>query len=349
MTVFDFYLFTRHTVVTHFSCIYNFIRYEAPIINGTGSFGALAPEAISETLNFSYTIAEGVADGTRLTFHTTATCGSDVWEGKTYITAGKAVLEYNSYNWKGEFVPGESFDIAVTFDNKGHYMATNAVATLTSSNQYLTINEGSYEVGTIDPNGSGVAIFNVTVDASCPEDEQITIDFSITADGGLTASGTGVLKNSCIVIFELADSYGDGWNGASLTASFSDGTPDQNMTISSGNSASYELEIGHNVHVTLTWHAGSWDSECSYVVKYGDGTIILQNGATGGQFDVNCGLEVDPVTDLVGTLNDGIVDLSWTASLDAAEYSILRNGISLGRQVSRPQDRLRQQDGPGRC
>lgn len=307
---------------------------EVTIVNGTGSFGSLAPEAISEALHFSYTIAEGVADGTRFTFHTTATCGSDVWEGKAYITAGEAVLVYSDYNWKGEFVPGESFDIAVMFGNTGHYMATNAVATLTSNNQHLTINQGSYNVGTIDPEGTGVAVFNVTVDASCPETEQIALNFALTADGGLTAEGTGVLKNSCVVIFELTDSYGDGWNGASLTASFSDGTPDQNMTIGSGNSASFELEIGNGVHVTLTWHNGSWDSECSYVVKYEDGTIIMQGaGGQGGQFDVNCtggsGSEVAPVTNLVGTLNGGSVTLTWNASADAVEYIVLRNGIPL--------------------
>lgn len=118
-----------------------------------------------------------------------------------------------------------------------------------------------------------------------------------------------------------------------MTVAFSDGTPSQNMTVGSGNSANYELEIGNGVHVTITWNSGSWDSECSYVVKYEDGTIILQNGATGGQFDVNCtggsGTEVAPVTNLVGTLNGGSVTLTWNASADAVEYIVLRNGIPL--------------------
>ena len=303
------------------------------ILNGTGSFGVLAPEEISEALNFSYSIAEGVADGTRFTFHATATCGNEVWESKAYITAGEAVLEYNSFNWKGDFVPGETFDIAVAFENKGHYMATNAVATLTSDNPYLIINEGNFHVGTIDPEGAGVAAFNITIDASCPATEQIVLNFAITADGGLTAEGTGVLKNSCIVIFDLHDSYGDGWNGASLEATFSDGSPNVTMTINSGNSETYELEIGNGVHVTLIWHSGSWDSECSYDVKYEDGTAILHGTANGGQFDVNCSGsasgEIAPVTNLTAELQGNRVVLTWDASADAIKYLVIRNGVGL--------------------
>ena len=305
------------------------------ILNGTGSFGTLAPEEISETLTFSYNIAEGVADGTRFTFHTTATCGNDVWEGKAYVTAGEAVLDYNSFDWKGDFVPGDNFNITVAFDNKGHYMATNAVATMTSDSEYLTINSDSFNVGTIDPNGHGVATFNVTVSNDCPISAQIQLNFNLVADGGLMAEGTGLLKNECLVIFYLHDSYGDGWNGASLEASFSDGAPNVTMTIDeNAREKVIEVYIGNGSHVTLTWHAGSWDGECSYDVKYPDGTVILHNNASGGQFDVSCSLdepttEVSPVTNLSGELADNVVVLTWDASVDAVQYLILRNGIGL--------------------
>ena len=38
----------------------------------------------------------------------------------------------------------------------------------------------------------------------------------MNADGGLIATGNENLKNSCNVVFNLIDSYGDGWNGAAL-------------------------------------------------------------------------------------------------------------------------------------
>ncbi len=162
------------------------------------------------------------------------------------------------------------------------------------------------------------------------------------ADGGLMAQGNITLKNSCNLIFDLADSYGDGWNGANLTVSFDDGTPSQNLTMTSGSTASYTIEVNNGVHVTLTWSSGSWDSECSFTVKYEDGTQIYQvQGPSAGvlyQFDANCSgssapITVEPVHDLTGEVEGFFVTLYWNTSFlrDDMVYHIMRNGIEIGQ------------------
>ena len=262
--------------------------------NYTGSFGALAPEATTTVSGFSFNINPGVADGTNVTLHYTAVNGSDTYEGNIVIKANEAVLTYQNMSWNGGFTPGETLTLTAKFKNTGHYQATNAVATMSTSSNYITINTESVNVGAIAVGQEVSCQFSVTIKANCPETAQIAITFNLTADNNLSAQGSETLKNACNVIFNLVDSYGDGWNGASLTVSFDDGTESQSLTISSGSSANYTLEIGNGTHVTLTWVSGSYDGECSFTVSYeGDAVIFSQTSRPGAgvlyEFDCNCG------------------------------------------------------------
>jgi hypothetical protein len=307
------------------------------ILNGVGSFGSLDPDATTQINGFSYSIAEGVADGTRYTIQVAAVCGSETWEGKVIITAGEAVLQFEGMANAGGFVPGETLTVTASFKNVGHYMATNAIASIASTSEYVTIENETVEVGTIDPTGIATCAFNITVDASCPTTEQLPLTFTLNADGGLVAEGSGVIKNACNVIFDLVDSYGDGWNGNELVVSFSDGTPTQNMTISSGSSATYILEIGRGVHVTLSWINGSYSYECSFTVKYEDGTQIYSGGAgVNYEFDCDCagGTPIgvyNPVENLQAETTNTSVTLTWNAPEGAINYIISRNGIEIGQ------------------
>ena len=310
------------------------------IIEGTGSFESLEPEATVQISGFRYSIAEGVPDGTRFTINTTAVCGNDTWEGRTVITAGEAVLEFNGLTTPGGFVPGETISITASFKNTGHYKATNAIAHIASTSDYVSFENDTFEVGTLDPTGIATCVFNVTIDADCPTTEQLPLTFTLNADGDLMAEGTGVIKNACNVVFELSDSYGDGWNGNYLNVSFSDGTPAQSLTIQDGSSANYVIEIGNGVHVTLTWTMGQWPTECSFVVHYEDGDVICQasspNGTYSFEFDCNCAVgapigNFDPVEDLQAEATETGVTLAWNAPEGAINYIIYRNGIEIAQ------------------
>ena len=260
----------------------------------TGSFGALAPEATTTVNGFQFSINPGVADGTNVTMHYTAVNGGDTYEGNIVVTATEALLEYQNMSWNGGFVPGETLTLSATFKNTGHYQATNAVVGLTTTaGEYVTINTQQISAGTIEAGQEVTYDFSVTIAANCPETAVLPVTFTMTADGGLSAVGTENLKNSCNVIFNLADSYGDGWNGAALVVSFDDGTESQSLTFSSGSSAEYVLEIGNGTHVTLTWSSGSYDGECSFTVSYEGDLVIYQQTSrpTAGvlyEFDCNC-------------------------------------------------------------
>lgn len=309
------------------------------IIDGEGSFGALEPDA-TITLNneFSFIVTPGVPDNTKIQIDVTCTNGSDSWVGKAVVTVGAPIIEYTDMQWAGSFVPGETYSIVANFHNKGHYMATNAEVTIASSSSYVTFAESSVAVGTIAVNGDATAVFNVTVSASCPATEVIELVFNLQADNEVVATGVGQMKNSCNVVFDLVDSWGDGWNGNKLVVAFSDGSPTQELTISSGNSETYILEITTGVHVTLSWISGSYTYECSFTVSYEDGDMITEasdlSASYSFAFDVNCSGEpitVNPIQNLAAAVDGNNVTLTWEAPVSGTPlgYIIKRDGIEI--------------------
>ena len=322
------------------------------IIDETSSFDALAPETMTSVSGFQFSIAQGVADGTDLTIHYAAVNGENRWEGNIVVTANEAVLAYQSMKWDGSFVPGETITVTTKFKNRGHYQATNAMVTMSSPSDYINITNPSVNVGSVAVDEEVICQFTATISTDCPEDEQIPVTFTMTADGGLEVQGNETLKNSCKVIFELSDSYGDGWNGNKLIVSFDDGSDSQELTIEKGGGAFYELEIGHGVHVTLTWHSASMASECSFVVKYEGDMLVYQSSGTPTagvlyEFDCDCAMVYQtffvnsvPDDDAHGTVTgggefhygasctvtatpaDGYLFTNWTQNGEVVSYSV---------------------------
>ena len=94
--------------------------------------------------------------------------------------------------------------------------------------------------------------------------------FTVTGNRSLVANFT---QNTQYIKFDLNDTYGDGWTGNYLVVNYGDRASEQ-LTISSGYSASYMLQIPDGSHVTLTWIAGSYTNECSFLVSYPNDNVI---------------------------------------------------------------------------
>ena len=137
----------------------------------------------------------------------------------------------------------------------------------------------------------------------------------------------------------LNDTYGDGWNGSTLTVAFDNGDDAQTLDFPSGHDKTHVLEIGSGVKVTVSFNVNGnyWTDECSYSIKYQDGDEIYNSNGepTSGvntEFVVNCGggepgETYDPVQNLTATVDINQVTLTWEAA--AVKYIVERNGVQV--------------------
>lgn len=314
------------------------------IENGSASCGAIASnETISLEDAFTVSVSDSVENNTSAVFNVKVANGQTEWTSNISLTFVKPIIEFAGYNWKKSFEPGETFPIAVSFKNKGKYMATNATIGISSTNNHVSFDSTAQLFGTIDPDGTATCIFNATINTACPTTQQIPLAFTFTSDNGIEANGTGMLKNSCNVVFTLKDSYGDGWNGGKLTVEFDDNTPSQTLTMESGKEKTYTIEIGNAVHVTVSYTKGNYPDENSFTVAYEEGETIYSSpqGLTNGvqcEFDCNCvggsGTVLNPVSNLTISNANDQVTLNWEAPRGFQHFSIERNGVHIADTTS---------------
>ena len=93
--------------------------------------------------------------------------------------------------------------------------------------------------------------------------------FSVNEENKCTECGEDVQ-----LTFNLFDSWGDGWNGASLTVKHSGGPTSYIITMDSGSTTTESLCVSRTEVVTLEWSSGDYDNECSYEVKISADTIL---------------------------------------------------------------------------
>ena len=257
------------------------------------------------------------------------------------------LLEFGAYtvlnddNGDGLLNPGETADLRIMVDNTGNELAQMVVGTLSSDFEHITLNETEKSFSSIGVNLMGYADYSVTLDEDTPEGFVIPLTLSLVDANGSVTAFSFDYKNSCNVTFSLHAYFGFGWHGNSLSVSYSDGTPSEQMAVSNGSSATYVRELSSGSTITLTWNNGNWPQDCSFEVTYDDGTVIFQNsgGFTGSRtFAIDCAGGSGatdfcaPIRNLTYDADVNAVVLTWEAPQggNPSEYEIYRETELLG-------------------
>ena len=187
--------------------------------------------------------------------------------------------------------------------------------------------------GTCNIDINGTVTNNVTSPYSFNVNLSTTYEVMVQANcDGETSSWTEAYSFTtppCVggheIAYTLTDSYGDGWNGASIT--LIEGCEQTTLTCSSS-SASGTLTICDD-YFAFIWNTGSYDSECSFTFTEGGTTLFTKpSSLSDGQVLYTIGTQATPKpTSLTaGTPDKREVELSWTENGTATAWQICVNG-----------------------
>ncbi len=199
--------------------------------------------------------------------------------------------------------------------------------------------EGTADAYNIDVNGTvtnGVtspytlenldlaATYEVKVQAACSESEtsEWTNAVSFKTDNCMP-------EDMCSLTFEMADSYGDGWNGASIA--IYDYTGEEvgellaTVTLSSGAEGTQTLNFCNGQELAIIWSSASYDSECSYTITDINGDIVAQDDTELGMaYTIDCTVtDCRRPTDFAASeIGPHSAVLSWTENGEATAWVI---------------------------
>jgi hypothetical protein len=129
----------------------------------------------------------------------------------------------------------------------------------------------------------------------------------------------GVKAQTCQHSVELYDSWGDGWNGGTLTISVNGTDVLTNITLSTGHGPEvhyFDAATGDDIDANYT--AGLYASENEYTVRDGGGSILEQSGQSGSiPIDIlnmvgNCPACPPPTGQTETNITTTTADLGWT-------------------------------------
>ena len=275
---------TYKNITAKLTCTNNLVN----ITNNTTTINDIAAnQTFSINDVFTFIIDEKVADQEKLYFDV------EFFDGATRISSTRfsvtttdktlgfsSIIVTNDNNNNGILEAGETADLGIVLNNSGSEIAVNLSGTLKSTDNSITINNANAEFGSIAPNASVIAYYNVTLASNATGDLDIPFELEVKDKYNGTKNFNINYVSSCDVIYTLRDEFGDGWMGAKIFAHYNDNSESDTYTITNGEIAVFTKTIKTGVEVSLEWKKGSVDSECKYTINYDNGAEIYSGKGT---------------------------------------------------------------------
>jgi len=135
-------------------------------------------EFINRDLAFKFSLSNGIPDQHVIQIDVSANDNQDsLWISKFYLTVNAPKLsaediiinDSETGNDNGYLDPGETADLIIALDNKGHDSINNVVCSLVPFNQYITVNSSDQLIPIIDQLSTILVTYNITVAEDAPE------------------------------------------------------------------------------------------------------------------------------------------------------------------------------------
>lgn len=222
-------------------------------------------------------------------------------------TPGTAPSVLKPTNLAVNYTGGKTAEVSWTSTESGFDIDVNGTVTQNVTNPYTLTGldlSTTYEVKVRAKNSSGVS------------DWTNPVSFK-----------TDDCENPTVVNYNLADSYGDGWNGNKIQIVDNEGVVIDEVTIESGASAIGILRLCGD-YLEFVWYKGSYPGECSWTFTDVNGNVLFSGqGDTSMQTgDILYAIDNSPCprpTDLaVSEIGPRSAKLSWTENGTANKWKI---------------------------
>ncbi len=160
---------------------------------------------------------------------------------------------------------------------------------------------------------------------------------TLCADGSVTSTVSTAIRTDCEnggcdVVINMADSYGDGWNGNAING-YANGVSIFNATIPSGSSNTYTHRHCNGDTLFLSWVSGSYPSEVSFTVSVGGMQMVDGVGTNYSSNDtvlyvVGCPSCTAPTAFTIDSLSSSSATFHWTAGAFETEWEVVVAGIA---------------------
>jgi len=347
--------------------------------DGSGAVTAYAVDALRDYFNYSeelhydsrsvYTNAQWISklkadlDNGRPVLYSGRTL--DNASGHAFVCDGYNANDQFHFNWGwyGQY-QDTYFSIDALTPGSYNFSATNAAifeihpscpagttyqvaATASPSNGGTVSGGGIYNCGsdcTLTATSNEGYMFCSWTENGVQVSTNPTYSFTVLGNRDLVANFSYVGDNACTLIFNLVDSYGDGWNGNALTVSYSSGCFSyEQLTLENGSSGTFTRNVVDGSHIVLGFVESNWAYECSFSITYADGTMIYQSSSLSSsfsyEFDVNCGgtppgddyltysinsdgVSVTVTGHIYGSSATGALEIPATTTIDGVSYAV---------------------------
>jgi len=177
------------------------------LLDNTETYPSIgSQQTVTVDNGFKVQVAANVPNGYQKMVTSTATNGIDTWVSyftllcrAPQLSAGNMIIDdAQGGNGNGRLDPGETAIIKIVTANNGMSAAPDVNASLSVSSGMITLNNNTFNLGTVNPLSSPVAEFNVTVSTAAPAGLSINLDFSAVS-GAYSTQRTYVVQAGLLV------------------------------------------------------------------------------------------------------------------------------------------------------
>jgi hypothetical protein len=264
------------------------------VTDGEDSYGSIAPLATAPSLgDYAFTVSPDAPNGSILGFqlaisessraqhHQLAAVARESWSSGFSVTVAAPAVVYAGHeaddplysgNANGCLEAGETVQIAVSLANTGGAAATGVVATLSSTDPYVRINEGERGAASIAPGATETldGYYSVTILPDCPGFHEIDLTLNVSADWGYAATaGFSIMSSGGDFADDVEAGEGE-WTHASVTGAFVD---------------QWHVETQRSYSTGHSWKFGG-DGAMEYIDS-ADGALVMRQVCLGADAELS--------------------------------------------------------------